>query len=115
MTQDSITLVGRYVDSYKEYFTVLRNDRILAMVVNTLLATRGCEDMKALMGKAKGDEFVNNAKHLLKKNIKKFTQGMEAETVSTTEESSPSEDDEIDDDFLSPEERLAKSRLSPKT
>jgi len=114
MTQDSITLIGRYVDSYKEYFEVLRNDRILSMVVNPLLATHGCDDMKALMGRAKGDEFITNAKHLLTKNIKKFTQGMEAETASTTEESAPSEDDDIGDDFLSPEERLEKSRLSAR-
>ena len=40
---------------------------------------------------------------------------MEAETVSTTEESLPSEDDKIDDDFLCPEECLAKSCLSTKT
>ena len=115
MTQNSITPVGRYVDSHKEYLTVLCSDRILAVVVNPLLATHGCEDIKALMGKANGDEFINNAKHILKKNIRKFIQGMEVETASTTEESSTTEDDKIDDDFLSPEERLAKSRLSPKT
>ena len=116
MTDDSITLIGRYVVSYNEYFTTLRNDRILAMAVNPLLATPGCQDMLALMGHIKGQAFISKAKYLLENIIRKFTQGMEEEvattTKPTTEESSY---EDTDDDDLNPEERLAKSRLSPKT
>ena len=37
---------------------------------------------------------------------------MEEDTTSTTEESGPSDDDGICDDFLHPEEHVAKSLLS---
>ena len=73
----------------------MRNGYIVYTLANPFLESRGCEDMKALMGKDNGDEFIDNAKYLLKKNVKKLTQGIEAETESTIEVNSPIEDEKL--------------------
>ena len=61
MTADSIELTTRYVDSLNHYFNNISDDRLLAMAVNPLLATRGFDEMIALVGDEEGEKINEGA------------------------------------------------------
>lgn len=67
----SSQLIKRYVKSYEEYFTHIPDDRLLAMAINPILANRGCEDIKALLGDDEGQQLIDRAKDLLVRFIYK--------------------------------------------
>ena len=49
MTNHSVELVKRVINSYKEYFKEIPDDRLLAMAVNPVMATKGFGDVVALL------------------------------------------------------------------
>ena len=76
MSTDSRELTSRYVNSYDEYFTNIHDDRLLAMSINPLLATRGLDDIIALLGDEHGTRFKEKTHNLLTRSIHKLAQKM---------------------------------------
>ena len=76
MTADSIELTTRYVDSLNHYFNNISDDRLLAMAVNPLLATRGFDEMIALVGDEEGEKIKERAKKLLTQFVHELAKGM---------------------------------------
>lgn len=74
LSSDSIQLRKRCVDSFNEYFNVISDDGILAMIVNPLLLCRGLPDLEACWDSEGGkyDRFVNKAKGLLKAMVEQM-------------------------------------------
>ena len=84
------------MDSLKEYFSEVHDDRLLAMAVNPLLATRGFEDVIALMDneddeddEGKGKQLVDKGKSLLKKAVIKVTQAIKERSSHEVEVNEP--------------------------
>ena len=70
MTAHSIELIRRLCDSYDEYFPKITDDRLLAMTVNPVMATKGFDDIvKLLADDGSGDVLKARAKALLKQYI----------------------------------------------
>ena len=65
MTTDSIELTTRYVDSLNHNFNNISDDRVFTVSVNPLLATRGFDEMIALVGDEEGEKIKERAKKLL--------------------------------------------------
>lgn len=77
MTLDSIELKDRYIRSIDEYFNQVNDDRLLAMIVNPLLATKGFQEVIALSDEGVGDQLLERAKKLLLEQTKKFASAKE--------------------------------------
>lgn len=73
--EDSIQLIKRYASGLEHYFGKVSNDRLVAMLVNPLLATYGCSDISALL-EQEGDDLVKRARELLAKYIFDIARGM---------------------------------------
>ena len=72
MNLDAIEPTKRYVDSFEEYFTTIPDDRLLATIMNPLLATYGFKDMTVLLEDEGGAVTINRAKMILKKSMRKI-------------------------------------------
>ena len=72
MNPDAIELTKRYVDSFKEYFTNIPDDRLLAAIMNPLLATYGFKDMTVILEDEGGAFITNRAKIIPKKAMHKI-------------------------------------------
>ena len=73
MTADSIELVQRVIRSLDEYFREVSNDRLLAMIMNPLLAIHGFDDIAVLEGEEEGGGLLTRAKNLLKESMLQLT------------------------------------------
>ena len=70
MTAHSIELIRRLCYSYDEYFPKVTDDRLLAMTVNPVMATKGFDDIvKLLADDGSGEVLKARAKALLKQYI----------------------------------------------
>ena len=74
MTSIELTLI--YVDSLINHFNNISDDRLLAMSVNPLQATRGFDEMIALVGDKEGEKIKERAKKLLTRSVHELAKGM---------------------------------------
>jgi hypothetical protein len=108
MNDDAIELTERYVSSLEEYFGNVPDDRLLAMIMNPLLATCGFKDLTVLL-EDKGVALVTRATQLLRCSMQKLwkkklagkRRGGEGDGTSAIESLSLS---------MTPLERLRRSR-----
>lgn len=74
MHEHAIELAARHVESFDEYFAQIPGDRLLAMMVHPLLATRGFADIIKLLDDELNDDgaqLLERAKKLLYDQIVK--------------------------------------------
>ena len=87
MSSESIKLAKRHLDSLKEYFGDVHDDRLLSMAVNPLLATHGSKEVVA-MNEEEGGQLVKKSKDLLETAICKMIECMTQESDDEVSNSS---------------------------
>lgn len=90
MTDESIVLISKYQQAFKEYFDQFSDMRLLALGVNPLLATEGFKDIKALLGK-EGKDLIRRAKKLVEDLVNEFTKDMKQSGAAVDTDSSEGE------------------------
>ena len=85
MAADSIELVQRCRDSFKEYFEDMPDDCLLAFAVNPLLVTLGFTDIIELLNNGEGEKLNARAMKILENYIINVLMAREKASIHSNE------------------------------
>ena len=81
LSPSSIQLITRFIERMEGYFDEIHEDRLLSLVINPLLATFGCNEIKILLPQnGEGKKLVAKAKQLLKDYLRKLMKNKAPDT-----------------------------------
>ncbi len=92
MSEHAAELRKRYVRAYNEYFNDIPDARLLAMIINPLLATHGFDEIEFLLDDQDAAEALKErAKKLLKDRLMKYRPPTGEKEVESEDEDASTE------------------------